>query len=173
MATQGSFDKQRMNEKYLAGVKNFEAGVRLFQKQNYERAKEIFEKLQEESTFEVRNRAQVYLHLCEQKLSQAGPTPRTAEDHYELGVAQLNARQIAPALDNLTKANKLRPHQEHILYALAAAHAQAGNADAALEHLTAAIELRPNNRYQASKDADFHSLASDPRYARLIRPGVA
>jgi tetratricopeptide (TPR) repeat protein len=173
MANHGSPDKQRMNEKFLAGVKNFEAGVRLFQKQSYERAKEIFERLQEDSTVEVRNRAQVYLHLCEQKLSQAAPSPRSAEDHYDLGVAQLNARQIEAALDNLTRANKLRPNQEHIRYALAAAHAQAGNGDAAIEHLTAAIELRPNNRYQASKDADFQSLASDPRFARLIRPGVA
>jgi tetratricopeptide (TPR) repeat protein len=173
MATQGPLEKQRMNEKYLASVKNFEAGVRMFQKQNYERAKEVFEKLQEESVVEVRNRAQVYLHLCEQKLSQEGLSPRTPEDHYDLGVAQLNARQIEAALENLTKANKLRPNQEHIRYALAAAHAQAGNADAALEHLTAAIELRSNNRYQASKDADFQSLASDPRFARLIRQGVA
>jgi len=173
MATHGSVDKQRMDEKYLAGVKNFEAGVRMFQKQNYGRAKELFERLQEDSTAEVRNRAQVYLHLCEQKLSQAGPAPRTPEDHYDLGVAQLNARQIDAALESLTKANKLRPNQEHIRYALAAAHAQAGNADAALEHLTAAIELRPNNRYQARKDADFQSLGSDPRFTRLIRQGVS
>jgi tetratricopeptide (TPR) repeat protein len=173
VSTRGSVDKQRLNEKYLTGVRNYESGVRLFQKQNYERAKEVFEKLQEEAVVEVKTRAQVYLHLCEQKLSQEGLSPRTPEEYYNLGVAQLNARQIEAALENLTKANKLRPHQEHIRYALAAAHAQAGNADAALEHLTAAIGLRSNNRYQASKDADFQSLASDPRFARLIHQGVA
>jgi tetratricopeptide (TPR) repeat protein len=161
-----------MDEKYLAAVRNFETGVRMFQKQNYERAREVFEKLLVGSTVEVRNRAQVYLHLCEQKLAQTGPSPRTPEDYYHLGVAQLNARQVEAALENLTRANKLRPNQEHIRYALAAAHALAGNADAALEHLTAAIGLRPGNRYQASKDEDFHSLASDPRFARLIRQGV-
>ncbi|MBZ5543210.1 MAG: tetratricopeptide repeat protein [Acidobacteriia bacterium] len=173
MVTRGTPEKQRMNEKYLAGVKNFETGVRLFQKQNYERAREIFEKLQGDSTVEVRNRAQVYLHLCKQRLAHTELSLRTPEDYYDLGVAQLNARQIEAALESLTKANKLRPNQEHIRYALAAAHALAGNADAAIEHLTAAIELRPNNRYQASKDEDFHSLASYPRFSRLIRQGVA
>lgn len=173
MTAQRPSEKQRMDENYLAGVRNFEAGVRMFQKQNYEKAKEIFERLLEGSTAEIGNRAQVYLHLCEQKLGQTGPTPRTLEDYYDLGVAQLNARQTEAALENLAKANKLRPNQEHIRYALAAAHALAGNADAAIEHLTAAIELRPNNRYLASKDEDFRSLASHPRFARLIRHGVA
>lgn len=173
MANQGSSETQRIHGKYLAGVRSFEAGVRMFQKQNYEKAKEVFEKLLEGSTVEVRSRAQVYLHLCKQKLAQTELSLRTPEDYYDLGVTQLNARQVEAALENLTRANKLRPNQEHIRYALAAAHALAGNADAAIEHLTAAIELRPNNRYQASKDEDFHSLASDPRFTRLIRQGVA
>ena len=173
MGTRGSLDRPGTNEKYLAAIKNFEAGVRMFQKQNYDKAKEVFEKLVEGATVEVRNRAQVYLHLCEQKLAQAEPSLRTPDEYYDLGVAQLNARQIEAARENLTKANKLLPNQEHIRYALAAAHALAGNLDAALEHLAMAIVLRPRNRYQAGKDEDFQSLASDPRFQRLIRRGVA
>jgi tetratricopeptide (TPR) repeat protein len=173
MATEGPRGTPRTDEKYLAALRNFEAGVRMFQRQNYDRAKEIFEKLVAGSAIEVRNRAQVYLHLCEQKLGQGRPLPRTPEEYYNLGIAQLNGREIEAALENLAKANKLRPDQEHIRYALAAAHALAGNPDAAIDHLTAAIELSPRNRYQAGKDEDFRSLASDPRFRRLIQRGVA
>jgi tetratricopeptide (TPR) repeat protein len=157
---------------YLAAaVKEFETAVIMFQKQNYERAREIFEKLHARGPVEVASRAASYLKMCEKRLAASTPTLRSARDFYDLGIAQLNARQLDAALENLQRADKAAPNQEHIRYALAAACALQGNADAAIEHLAAAIQLRPANRSQAAQDEDFRSLADDPRFQKLIRPG--
>jgi tetratricopeptide (TPR) repeat protein len=152
-------------------LKNFEAAVAAFQKRNYEKASQIFEKLTANPVGEVAVRAQAYLRICEQKLHPASPVAKTAEQLYDLGIAQLNARNLEAAVETLRKASALNSKLEYIRYALAAAHALQGNVEAALEHLKAAIELRPGNRFLASKDEDFQSLAADPRFARLLQSG--
>jgi hypothetical protein len=55
-----------------------EAAVRYFRKQNYEKAKEAFEKLAGGAAHEVASRAQVYLRMCEQKLGLGEAAPKTA-----------------------------------------------------------------------------------------------
>lgn len=129
---------------------------------------EIFEKLTNGPFREVAERARVHLQLCEQKLGRAAPAPKTAEDYYSLGVAELNARNFDLGIKHLRLADKLEPHQEHTQYALAAGHALQGNVEAALEHLKAAIALRPENRFHARRDEDFQFLAADPRFKRLV-----
>jgi tetratricopeptide (TPR) repeat protein len=158
--------------RYVTAVKNFEAGVRLFQKQNYEKAKEVFEKLAGGPAYEVANRAETYLRLCERKLGRKEVAPKTAADYYDRGVAQLNARNLERAIEYLNRADRLEPNQDHVRYALAAAQALLRNVEAALEHLKAAIELRPANRFLARKDEDFRWLAADPRFRRLVHPEV-
>jgi tetratricopeptide (TPR) repeat protein len=155
----------------LAAVKNFALGARAFQRQNYERAKEIFEKLAHGEVREVAERARVHLRLCEQKLTRLGPPPKTAEDYYTLGVGALNVRKVDEAIEHLNRAQKLEPEREHIRYTLAAAHALQGNVEVALEHLKAAIILRPANRIQVRHDEDFLPLASDSRFRQLVYPG--
>jgi tetratricopeptide (TPR) repeat protein len=160
--------KQRIDARYQAAVKSFETAARAFRKQNYKKAKEILEKLVNGEVREVAERARIHLRLCEQKLSRPAPPPRGAEDFYNLGVAALNARDLWAAIESLSKADKLKPNQEHVRYALAAARALQGNADAALEDLKVALTLRPANRIQARYDEDFQGLAGDPRFRRLV-----
>lgn len=166
-------ERQRSDARYLAAVRNFEGAVRFFQRQNYERAKEIFDKLLRSAPCEMAERVRVYLRVCEQKLGRPAPAPKTASDYYNLGVAELNARNLDSAIKHLSKAHKLEPNQELVRYALAAAHALQGNADAALEHLKAAIALRPENRFQARHDEDFRSLAADPRFKSLVYSAIS
>jgi tetratricopeptide (TPR) repeat protein len=161
-------DKRRIDAQYQTAVRNFETAVRAFQKQNYDKAAEIFEKLVNSETREVAERARVHLRLCQQRTGRAAPAPRSAEEFYTLGVACLNARNLELAVEQLSKADKLKPNQDHIRYALAAAHALQGNADAAIEHLAAAVTLRPENRIQARRDEDFQRLVSDLRFRRLL-----
>jgi tetratricopeptide (TPR) repeat protein len=153
---------------FQAAVKNFELGARAFQKQNYERAKEIFEKLASSGVAGVAERARVHLRLCEQKLSRPGPPPKKAEDLYTLGVGALNSRRLDEAIEYLNKAQKSRPKLEHICYALAAAYSLRGDVEAALQHLREAITLRPENRIQAKRDEDFQALATDARFKELV-----
>ena len=155
-----------------AALKQYEAGVKNLQKQNYAKAKEIFEKLCDSAPAEIADRARVHLRLCEQRMDGAARSPRSAEDLYNMGVAALNARQLAQAVEYLDKAQRLKPEREEVLYALAAALALQGNAAQSLEMLQASIRLRPENRIQARQDEDFFSLASDPRFVALMHDEV-
>ncbi len=150
-------------------MNNFGVAVRFFQKQNYNKAHEVFRKLTESSIREVADRARVHLRLCEQRLGGRAPALKSADDYYHLGVAELNARRLEEAIEHLKKADKAAPNREDVRYALAAAHALRGNSQSALEHLKAAIALRPENRFQARHDDDFRSLADDPQFRQLVQ----
>lgn len=169
--TAKSEHKLEFNAPLTAAVKEFESGMLMFQKQNFERAREIFEKLVAKGPVEVGSRAGTYLKICEQKLGASAPATRSAREYYDLGIAQLNARELDAAIESLTRADKMAPRQEYIRYALAAVCALHGNADAALGHLMAAIQLRPANRSLAAQDEDFQWLTSDSRFPKLIRSG--
>jgi len=160
-----------VDEKHVAAVKSFEAGLGLERRQNYRKAREVFEKLVATGPADVADRARVHLRACTERLQVKGPEPRTAVDYHVLGVAELNVRDLDRAVEHLSKARKLQPKREEIRYALAAAHALRGDREAALEHLEAAISLRPQNRFQARQDADFKPLAGDPRFLNLVSHG--
>jgi tetratricopeptide (TPR) repeat protein len=163
-------ERRRIDAQYQSAVRNFEIAMRALQKQNYDRAAEVFEKLIDSEAREVAERARVHLRLCQRRADRPAPAPKSAEEYYTLGVACLNAGDFEPAVEHLSRANKLKPNQDHIRYALAAAHARQGNADAGIEHLQAAVSLRPLNRIQARHDEDFRGLVSDPRFRRLLYP---
>ena len=153
---------------YQAAVRNFELGARAFQKQNFQKAKEIFEKLASSGVARVAERALVHLRLCELKLSRPSPPPKKAEDLYTLGVGALNSRRLDEAIEYLNKAQKSAPKLEHICYALAAAYSLRGDAESALQRLKEAITMRPENRIQARSDEDFQALATDARFKQLV-----
>ncbi len=161
-------EMDRSDPQFKAALKSFSAAARYFHKQNYGKAQELFEKVAGSAARELAERARVHLVVCAQKLGRLAPTPKTAGDFYDMGVAELNARNLEQAMEYLSKADKSAPDHEHIKYALAAAHAIQGNTDVALEYLKVAIGLRPGNRFQARYDDDFQPLASDPRFKRLV-----
>lgn len=161
---------QRLDLQYQTAVRNFETAVRAFQKQNFNKAAEIFGKLVDSEVRDVAERARVHLRLCQQRTSRPATPPRSADEYYAQGVASLNGRNLELAVEQLGKAHKLKPNQDHIRYALAAAQALQGNVDAAIEHLEAAVTLRPENRIHVRRDEDFQGLASDPRFRRLLYP---
>src|SRR5208337_4267554 len=166
--TPQTIESRRTEALFQAAVRNFEFGARAFQKQNYQKAREIFEKLASSGVAGVAERARVHLQLCEQKLSRPSPPPRKAEDLYTLGVGALNSRRLDDAIEYLNKAQKSAPKLEHIRYALAAAYSLRGDAETALQHLKEAITLRPENRIQAKRDEDFKALATDTRFKELV-----
>lgn len=157
-----------VDEKHAAAVRNFEAGLHLEQRQNFKKAREIFEKLVATAPADIADRARVHVKACAERGGEVAKPPKTAGEYHVLGVAKLNLRELDSAVEHLTKAQKLEPQREEIRYALAAAYALQGNAEAALEQLKTAIALRPQNRFQARHDADFQPLADDPRFLSLV-----
>ena len=157
-----------VDEKHVAAVHNFELGLQQEQRQNYRKAREIFEKLVATAPADVADRSRVHLKACSERLGTAGPAPKTAGDYHVLGVAELNVRDLDHAVEHLNKAQKLSPEREEIRYALAAAYSLKGDRDTALEHLKASIRLRPQNRFQARHDPDFQSISADDRFHALL-----
>ncbi len=156
---------------YQAALRDFEAGIHQFHKQNFQRAAAIFEKLATHPAREIADRARVHLQQCKPRVGRELPAARTAEDYYLHGIAALNNRQFGLAVDYLIKANKLQPNREHVHYALGAAYASQGDTERALQHLATAIQLRPANRILARSDEDFQAIASEPRFRQLVTSG--
>jgi tetratricopeptide (TPR) repeat protein len=157
-----------VDEKHAAAVRSFEAGLHLEQRRNFQKAREIFEKLVSTAPADIADRARVHVKACAERAGDVAKPPKTAGEYHVLGVAELNLRELDRAVEHLSKAQKLEPKREEIRYALAAAYALQGNSEAALEQLKTAIALRPQNRFQARHDADFQPLAADPRFLSLL-----
>jgi tetratricopeptide (TPR) repeat protein len=141
--------------------------------EDFEKAKKCFDDLVAEHADEpeIQERAKVLIHACEKKIHERARTVlRSADDHYNVGVADLNRRSLESAIQHLQQALKLAPKADHILYALAAATALQGNRDQALQHLKQAIHHRAENRFQALRDSDFQTLQDDPDFRQLVTP---
>jgi len=152
-------------------IKVYAEGMRHFNKQNFRRAKALFEKVVGGFSRELAERARVHLAICEQRLQRPAPVRlRTADDHYHYAVAQINAGNYDQARVHLGKAGKLAPKADYVQYALASVAALTGEAEEALERLERAIKLSPENRYHARNDADFKLLEDDPRFQALVHP---
>ncbi|MGH9431996.1 MAG: TPR end-of-group domain-containing protein [Terriglobia bacterium] len=165
--------RQDTEAQYHQALKNYDNAIRLFQKESYDKAREVFEKLVTQGPAEIADRARIHLRICDYKMNRPNSTLKNADDYYLTGLTELNARNLDAALEHLTKALKMDSGRGEIRYALAAVHALQGNADVALEHLRAAIEIRSELRFPARQDGDFDSLASDSRYTSLVYPEAA
>jgi len=154
-----------------AQLKMYDEALSLFNQQKFARAKQELEKVLEGPSRELADRARMHLKIAEQRMKPSHElNPRTAEDHYQRGVAMMNIGRWDDARESLDKARKAAPKADHIHYALAALDCLTGEADSALANLKVAIHLRPENRYHARNDEDFAFLQEDPRFTELLYP---
>src|SRR5437764_1711842 len=154
-----------------AQLKLYDEALALFHQQKFSRAKQELEKVLEGPSKELCDRARMHIKIAEQRMKpSAEQNPRTAEEHYQRGVAMMNLGRWDEARESLDKARKLAPKADHIVYAVAALDCLTGEADAALANLKIAIDLRSANRYHARNDEDFAFLQEDPRFTELLYP---
>ena len=141
--------------------------------EEFDKARKCFLKLIAEHIEEpeIQERAKVLIHVCEKKIHEKARTVlRTADDHYNVGIADLNRRAVESAIQHLMHALKLAPKADHILYALAVANGLQGNRDQALTYLKQSIHHRPENRFLAIRDGDFETLQEDENFKQLVTP---
>ena len=165
---------QRMRSKQFdSAVHAYEAGLKAIHAEDFEKAKKILENLVTEylDEPEIQERAKVLISACEKKIHEKERTVvRSADDHYNIGIADLNRRELDSALQHLQQALKLAPKADHVLYALAAASALRGDREQALNYLKQAIQHRPENRFLAVRDSDFEMLREDADFKQLVTP---
>jgi tetratricopeptide (TPR) repeat protein len=154
-----------------AQLKLYDEALGLFHQQKFSRAKQELEKVLEGPSKELSDRARMHIKIAEQRMKPATEqNPRTADEHYQRGVAMMNVGRWDDARESLDKARKAAPKADYIHYALAALDCLTGEADSALKNLKVAIDLRPENRYHARNDEDFAFLQEDPRFTELLYP---
>jgi tetratricopeptide (TPR) repeat protein len=154
-----------------AQLKLYDEALALFHQQKFSRCKQELEKVLEGPSKELVDRARMHLKIAEQRMKPLQEeNPRTAEEHYQRGVAMMNIGRWDEARESLLKARKAAPKADHIHYALATLDCLTGEADSAMANLKVAIELRPENRYHARNDEDFAFLQEDPRFTELLYP---
>jgi tetratricopeptide (TPR) repeat protein len=163
--------KPIVSREYADAVHTYEAGLRLMHAEEYSKAIKAFRELIAEHTEEpeILERARVLMQASEKKLHEKGKTVfRSAEDHYNVGIAALNRRDLDTASQHLQQALKLAPKADHILYALAVVNALKGNREDALSFLKHSIQVRPENRFLAARDSDFQILDEDSDFKHLV-----
>jgi len=150
-------------------IQAYEAAIKLMHAEQFDKAIRHFEDLIAEHVDEpeIQERAKVLLHVCEKKIQDKGTILRSADDYYNVGIADLNRRELSSAIEHLQHALKLMPKADHVLYALASANALLLNRDQALHYLKQSIHHRPENRFLAIRDADFESLQDDADFKQL------
>ena len=154
-----------------AQLKVYDEALALFHQQKFSKAKQELEKVLEGPSKELADRARVHLKIAEQRTRPTHEqNPRTAEEHYQRGVAMMNVGRWDEARESLDKARKAAPRADYIHYALAALDCLTGEAESAMKNLKIAIELRPENRFHARNDEDFAFLQEDPRFTELLYP---
>jgi tetratricopeptide (TPR) repeat protein len=154
-----------------AQLRTYDEALALFHQQKFARAKQELEKVLEGPSRELADRARMHVKIAEQRMNPSHEqNPRTAEEHYQRGVAMMNIGRWDDARESLDKARKAAPKADHIHYALAALDCLTGEADSALANLKVAIQLRSENRYHARNDEDFAFLQEDPRFTELLYP---
>jgi tetratricopeptide (TPR) repeat protein len=153
-----------------AQMRLLEQGLRLFQQHRFVEAREFFEKAATGPQSAVALTAKNHIVVCDRRTQTDAPGLQSAEDHYNIGVERLNARDLRSACDHLKTAASLKPQCEYMLYALAAALALSGDAAGSCENLKRAIQGNPRNRNTARLDPDFAGLSHDPHFVALLVP---
>ena len=154
-----------------AQLKIYDEALALFRQQKFARAKQELEKVVEGPSKELADRARMHVKIAEQRMKPLhDQNPRTADEHYQRGVAMMNVGRWDDARESLDKARRAAPKADHIHYALAALDCLTGEADSAMANLKVAIQLKSENRYHARNDEDFAFLQEDPRFTELLYP---
>src|SRR5580693_876663 len=162
---------EMVDPRVQAQLKIYDEALSLFHQQKFAKAKQELEKVLEGPSKELADRARMHLKIAEQRMKPSHEqNPRTADEHYQRGVAMMNIGRWDDARESLVKARKAAPKADHIHYALAALDCLTGEADSAMANLKVAIELRSENRFHARNDEDFAFLQEDPRFTELLYP---
>lgn len=153
-----------------AQVKAFEQAVRLFHAAKFAEAREQFAKAVSGPNRAMGHNAELHIRMCDRRLAKPVVDLKTAEEHYNYGVAMVNARNLTVAHQHLETALKLQPDADHVYYALALCKGLSGDIDGAYENLKRAIDLEPRNRISARQDADFGGFSTNPQIQQLLFP---
>ena len=151
-------------------LERFSSALEMMNQGQFVRARAILERLVDNPSREIGERAKVYLNICNQRASKPAVQLKSVDDMYDYAVKLANEGHPEQAEEHLRKALKLSPKADFLYYALAATFALRSDVEGALEYLDKAIQMNHRSRYQAQNDPDFENMLEDPRFTELIYP---
>ncbi|HEX4546222.1 MAG TPA: hypothetical protein VH110_07650, partial [Candidatus Acidoferrum sp.] len=90
-----------------AQLKIYDEALALFNQQKFARAKQELEKVVEGPSKELADRARMHIKIAEQRMKPSQEqNPRTADEHYQRGVAMMNIGRWDDARESLDRARK-------------------------------------------------------------------
>jgi tetratricopeptide (TPR) repeat protein len=165
----------RYSEQYERALKEYEKGIQLIQKRNFQEAEEVFRSVLKnfEDESEICDRSRHYLSICREKLAPKASPPTSVEESFHLGVYHLNRADAAAALKEFERALELDRGNDMVHYGIASAHALAGDKGRAIASLQEAIRLNEKNRIYAQGDPDFDRIRDEHEFIQLVEPEEA
>ena len=125
---------EMVDPRVQAQLKVYDEALSLFHQQKFAKAKQELEKVLEGPSKELADRARMHLKIAEQRMKPSTEqNPRTADEHYQRGVAMMNIGRWDDARESLDRARKAAPKADYIHYALAALDCLTGEADSAMK----------------------------------------
>lgn len=157
---------------HSAALKSYESALKFMQEKKYDRAQAAFASLlgSEGLPSFIGDRARLFLSACSSKLAAPATGPKSPTDQYDYAVALMNQGDFDGARAQLDRLARSSPEVDFAHYGLAVLSCLAHRPEDALRHLERAIALNPQNRIHARNDADFQSMADDPRFTELLYP---
>lgn len=153
-------------------MQEYESALKAMQEGKYEKAREAFRRLSEQSSPEVAERARVYLEACGRQAAKQERKFTGPEEQYDYAISLLNTGNYEEAREQLEEILAKAPQADYALYGLSILESMTGQTEQCLEHLSAAISINPQNRIHARVDSDFQDMADDPRFTELLYPEV-
>jgi len=153
----------------LQAVKAFEQALRLFNRHDYNAAKEAFDSLLSKFSeqADIVAPARTYMAICDQRMARTPAVPRNPDALYDQGVVQLNKGNLSEAVGLFEKALKVEPRADYIWYSISAAYARMHQSFKSLDALRRAISIRSVHRSHARRDPDFASLHTSEEFQQL------
>jgi len=154
--------------------KAYESAVRLFSAGKLVDALASFQQAASGPAATIADKARTYAEVCRRRTAGTEVNLVSAEDHFNYGVARLNARAVGEARQHFSRALSLKPNADHVLYTMALCCGLEGDTDGACANLKRAIDIDPRNRILARQDPEFLALAAQiPGLRALLSPEYA
>ena len=141
-------------------LKAYDSAVRLFSAGKLVDALASFQEAAAGPASHIADKARSYVEVCKRRTVRIDVKIESAEDHFNYGVARLNARDVEEARHHFTRALSLKPDADHVLYTMALCCGLDGDGDGACANLKRAIAIDPRNRILARQDPEFLALAA-------------
>ena len=118
------------------------------------------------------DRINSYISACRQRLGGNDFKPRSAEDHFLIGMVRVNKGKLKEGISSINKALSKQKKNDAWLFSLACAYALDNQADEAANALEKAIALNGDNRIFARNCSDFRRLHGHQKIKQLLEPSA-